>query len=169
MRHLLIALVAILSTPLSQPAHGLADDIDPYIMFGLNLMVDFEQQSAIGLGFELRVFKLIEEGGGSEESLGGHASFAWFNNGGQLALGVDYSTHGDDSRVLGLQLDLFHRLYDKRPNRTGVALGGYVGAYRAVEVGLAFGLDFEADPLSQLRFGFFYPGRICERCSDSIE
>lgn len=169
MRQPLIALVAALSTPLSQPARALADDIDPYVMFGLNIMVDFEQESALGLGFELRVFKLIEVDGATETSLGGHASFAWFNNGGQLALGVDYSAQGDDSRVLGLQLGLFHRLYDKRPNRTGVALGGYVGAYRAVEVGLAFGLDLEAELLSQLRFGLFYPGRICERCSDSIE
>lgn len=169
MRHLLIALVATLATPLSQPVLALDDDVDPYVMFGLNVLVDFGQQSAIGLGFELRVFKLIKEGGGTENSLGGHASFAWLNDGGQLALGVDYSTQGEDSRVLGLQLGLFRRLYDKRPNRTGVVLGGYVGTFRAVEVGLAFGLDLEGEPLSQFRFGFFYPGRICARCSDSIE
>lgn len=163
-RHLLVALVAALSTPLSQSAQAF-DDNDPYVMFGLNLLGVLGESSAFGVELELRVMTLLEEGGGTETSLGAHASFAWLSNGGQVEVGVDYSAYGDDDRVIGFQLGVFRRLHDKRDDQTGVALETYVGSYRLVEVGACLGVDFEGEFVGQLRLGLFFPGRICGSCS----
>lgn len=163
-RHLLVALVAALSTSFSQPARAF-DDNDPYVMFGLNLLGVLGERSAFGVELELRVMTLLEEGDGTETSLGAHASFAWLSNGGQLELGVDYSAYGDDDRVIGFQLGVFRRLHDKREDQTGVALEAYVGSYRLVELGAGLGMDLEGEFVGQLRLGLFFPGRTCGACS----
>ena len=164
MRHLLIALLATLSALRSQPTRAF-DNTDPYFMIGLNVLLELGEHSAGGLALELRVMKLIDDGPGSETSLGGHASFAWLSNGGRLELGFDYSHYGDEDRVLGFQLAGFRRFHNKREHQTGVALGAYIGAYRVVEVGLGLALDLDGLFAGQLRLGGFFPGRTCESCS----
>lgn len=163
-RHLLVALIAALLTPLSQPTLAF-DDNDPYVMFGLNLLGVLAESPAFGVELELRVMTLLEEGGGTETSLGAHASFAWLSNGGQFELGADYSAYGDDDRVIGFQLGVFRRLHDQREDQTGVALEAYVGSYRLVELGAGLGVDLEGEFVGQLRLGLFFPGRTCDSCS----